>query len=49
MSGGAEREGGTVIPAWVSARVIQERVREIGASFPGWKVFHDACSGTWNA
>ena len=49
MSGGAECPGGTVTLLRVPARVIEEKVREIGASFPGWKVFHDTWSDTWNA
>jgi len=40
MSGGAEHAGGTVITLRVLAEVIQEKVREIEASFLGRKIFH---------
>jgi hypothetical protein len=49
VSGGAGRVGGTVTPLRVPAQVTWERVREIGASFPGWKIYHETRWGTWNA
>ncbi len=49
MSGGAGRVGGTVTTLRVPAQVIRERVREIGASFPGWKIYHETRWDTWNA
>ena len=48
MSGGG-RVGGTVTPLRVPAEIIKERAREIGASFPGWKIFYSEWSDTWNA
>ena len=33
----------------VPAQVTRERVREIGASFPGWKIYHETRWDTWNA
>ena len=41
--------GGTVTPLQVPAEVTGERAREIGASFPGWKIYHETRWGTWNA
>lgn len=49
MSGGTGRVGGTVTPLRVPAQVTGERVREIRASFPGWKVYHETRWDTWNA
>ncbi len=41
--------GGTVTPLRVPAQVSRKRVREIGAAFPGWEIYHDTWSDTWNA
>ena len=49
MRGDAERNGGTVTALRVPAQVARERVREIGASFPGWKIYHETRWDTWNA
>jgi len=49
MSGGAGRVGGTVTTLRVPAQVTRERVREIGASFPRWKIYHETRWDTWNA
>ncbi len=49
MNGGAGRVGGTVTSLRVPAEVTGERVREIGASFPGWRIYHETRWGTWNA
>jgi len=40
----------SVITLRTPAVIIQERLSEIRASFPGWHVWHDTWwSGTWNA
>jgi hypothetical protein len=49
MNGGAGRAGGTVTPLRVPGEGIRERVRKIGASFPGWKIYHEIRWDTWNA
>ena len=48
MSGGG-RVGGTVTTLRVPAQVSREKVREIGTSFPGWKIYHETRWDTWNA
>lgn len=45
----AQPEGLSVVPLQIPARMIADKVREIGALFPGWEVSFSRWSDTWNA
>ena len=50
MTGTAQRDGAGVAVLPIPAQMIGEEAREIGALFPGWKVWHDSWwAPTWNA
>ena len=50
MTGSAQPGGAGVAVLQVPAQMIGEKAREIGALFPGWKVWHDSWwAPTWNA
>ena len=50
MTGSAQHGGAGVVVLPVPAQMIGEKTREIGALFPGWKVWHDSWwAPTWNA
>lgn len=50
MTGSVERDGAGVAVLPVPAQMIGEKAREIGALFPGWRVWHDSWwAPTWNA
>ena len=50
MTGSPQHGGAGVAVLPIPAQVIGEKAREIGALFPGWKVWHDSWwAPTWNA
>lgn len=50
MTGSAQPGGAGVAVLPVPAQMIAEKAREIGALFPGWRVWHDSWwAPTWNA